>query len=102
VVAGLSIVEPLAVEQDESAAEIAATDGDVGLDAARGALLEIDRGVKLQDVRQSVEQECVASDGKSEDGAVELVERERLKSAGHYDGFMLLGESRCNGNEQEN
>jgi hypothetical protein len=40
--AGLSVVEPLAVQQHQSLAKIAAADGEIGLDAAGRAFLQIE------------------------------------------------------------
>ena len=50
--AGLGVVQSQAVEQDQDLAERGATNGKVGLDSVRRALLEIERRIELEKIEK--------------------------------------------------
>ena len=87
VVAGLRVVQPLPVEQDQGLAEAGAADREVGLNAVGRARGKVERGVQLQDVDQCVEHRATATHRQHTDRAIDLFERQRFVGAGDDDGF---------------
>ena len=89
VMAGLDVVQAQAVEQHQGLAEAAAANGKIGLHAVGSALLQVERRVQPQQVGQGVGDQVHAARRQQRDGAVHLIQRERLEGAGHHDGFVL-------------
>jgi hypothetical protein len=88
VVAGLDVVEPQAVEQDEGLFEGGSANGKVGLHAVGGARLEVERWIETENVGERVEHQIEFAHRQHEDGAVDLFERQRLKRAGDHHGIV--------------
>ena len=91
VMAGLNVVEALAVQQDERLAEAGAADREVALHAAGRALAKVERGIEAEQVGEAIEDEVCSARRQHADGAIDFVERERLVRAGDDDSLVLLG-----------
>ena len=93
--AGLDIADAQAIEEDQGLAEVGAAEGDVGLDAVRRALLEVDGGVEPEKVHQGVgEQGTLRTDVLDLDVAVGFFERNGVVGSGDDEGLVLLGKGR--------
>ena len=90
-VACLRVVEALAVEQHQRLGERAAAYRKVGLYAIGSAFLKVERGIGTQQVLERVEHQADRARRQQRDGAVHLIERERLEGARYHHGFMLRG-----------
>ena len=98
--AGLSVVQALAVEKDEGFSETRAAYGKIGLDSIGSALFEVERGIELQQVNQGIEDQGIAADRKHADGTVDLFELHGLEGTGDDNRGvrgLLLGRSKENG-----
>ena len=61
------------------------------LHAVGRALLEVERRIQSEEIHQRVDHQALAAGREHADGAVDLLERQRLVGAGDHDGLVLLG-----------
>ena len=88
-VARLHVIHAEAVEQDEGLPERSAANGDVGLQRAGRALLQIECGVELEQIEPGIEQlGLLLRQTDHADVTVRFGERQWLSGAGDDDGFL--------------
>ena len=85
--AGLRVVHPQPIEQDERLLEGSAANGDVSLRAIWPSLLQVDRRVKAKDIDQAIRHQIEFADIDGVHWAVSLLEWDRLKHTRDYDGL---------------
>lgn len=97
VMTGLRIIEAEAIEQHEGLAIAGAADGDVALHAIGRTLLKIERGIKVEEVGDAVDEEQLVRNGQHDDGAIDFVQHDGLGFTGDHDRIVLrgLGQTEC-------
>ena len=102
VMAGLRVVEALAVEQHQRLPERAAADRDIRLHASGRAGHHVHRGVQAQEVGQPGLERRLAGHRQNVHRAIDLFERDRLDRAGDNHHFVAggLGRAEAGGQRQ--